>query len=107
MFQTAKHLSEHRLFQGQWQKVYLIGVQADAVNGSIHLEDPLALQVTRPATKRHRMSPREAAEECSPSNRPCAHLRSHICAMQSSPPVYIQRPSSWKPTEVMFLLTPS
>lgn len=35
------------------------------------------------------------------------HLRSHIRAVQSSPPVYIQRPSSWKPTDAMFLLTPS
>lgn len=35
------------------------------------------------------------------------HLRSQIRAVQSSPPVYIQRPSSWKPTDAMFLLTPS
>lgn len=35
------------------------------------------------------------------------HLRSQILAVQSSPPVYIQRPSSWKPTDAMFLLTPS
>lgn len=36
-----------------------------------------------------------------------AYLKSQMRAMQSSPPVYIQRPSSWKPTDVMFLLTPS
>ena len=41
----------------------------------------------------------------------CTHvqtyLKSHILAEQSSPPVNIHLPSSWNPTAVTFLDTPS
>lgn len=58
----------------------------------------------------HRQSPGLAlayppGQQAAPAQRP--HLRSQIRAVQSSPPVYIQRPSSWKPTDATFLLTPS
>ena len=49
--------------------------------------------------------PYPPGQQAAPAQRP--HLRSQIRAVQSSPPVYIQRPSSWKPTDATFLLTPS
>lgn len=44
---TAKHELENHGEAG----AHLVGVQADTVNRSIHLENPLALEVTRPATE--------------------------------------------------------
>lgn len=109
---TAKHeLGNHRK-----ASAHLVGVQADTVNRSVHLENPLALEVTRPATEQRGSSVFKSVQSLSGAlpeagrgghTAASAHLRSQILAMQSSPPVYIHRPSSWKPTEVMFLLTPS
>lgn len=43
--------AKHELGNRGVASAHLVGVQADTVNRSVHLKNPLTLEVTRPATK--------------------------------------------------------
>lgn len=44
-------MAKHELGNHGEASAHLVGVQADTINRSVHLENPLALEVTRPATE--------------------------------------------------------